>query len=142
MKSPRVLLVLVATLVATSAPAGDGKKDEDLLQGTWTVVRLERSGRAEQGDLSFITVKITGNELVLMEMEEKDPPRQFKLDASKNPKQIDFLGKGKEIAPGIYKLDKDKLTLCYNRNGEPRPTKFSTSADDSHVVMVLERKKK
>ncbi len=132
----RMFVVLALAAVATSVPAGDGKKDEDQFQGTWTVVRFERDGKAQVGPKS---VKIKGDELTIVG-DDKSEFVKFKLDASKSPKQIDLIVKGVTV-PGIYQLDKGKLTLCWSGGGEPRPTKFASNDADTYRLMVLERKK-
>ena len=65
----------------------------------------------------------------------------FRLDASKKPKQVDFLGK----AEGIYELGKDNLKLCWTREFKTRgrPTKFAHAEEGNDpFLLVLIREKK
>ena len=74
----------------------------------------------------------------------------FKLDPSKDPKQIDFTlrtspgaeQKGKSSL-GIYKLDGDKLTFhaAHPGGASGRPTSRARRGQDS-MVLTLERVKK
>lgn len=64
----------------------------------------------------------------------------YTIDDSKTPKQINMVGTegkltGKE-AHGIYRLEKDTLTICYTMPGKPRPTTFeSASGSDAYLIV-------
>ena len=69
----------------------------------------------------------------------------YSLDASKQPKAINFFhceqveaGNKYEPFPGIYKLDKDRLTIAY-RKGGPRPEKFESQPGSGVTLLVLRR---
>lgn len=42
---------------------------------------------------------------------------------------------------GIYKLERDTLTVCYERNGDP-PTEFVSKQGSTVVLEVLKRDEK
>ena len=67
------------------------------------------------------------------------------LDASKEPKQIDMIGTEGELkgkpALGIYKLDGEKLTLCYTMPGKERPAKFESPAKSGIYLIEWQRAK-
>lgn len=61
-----------------------------------------------------------------------------------SPSELDLLRKQQVRHTGIYSLDGDKLTICfdeYSVNREARrPTNFSGKESEDHVLMVLKRK--
>ena len=69
----------------------------------------------------------------------------FSLDETKNPKTIDMLqanSKEKRPAQGIYKLEGDKLSMIWRKEGGERPADFdATKAGPEVVIIVLEREK-
>jgi uncharacterized protein (TIGR03067 family) len=68
-----------------------------------------------------------------------------KLDATKQPPQIDMIGteganKGK-AAQGIYKLDGDRLTICYTMPGQDRPMQFESKPGSGATLVTWRRAK-
>jgi uncharacterized protein (TIGR03067 family) len=64
------------------------------------------------------------------------------IDPTVTPKQIDddlALPTGTKRRPGIYQLDGDRLTLCYDNKGKQRPSTFESPAGSSLVLTVLRR---
>jgi uncharacterized protein (TIGR03067 family) len=117
----------------------DGKKDDkDQFQGEWVVVSAEVSGKESAG--------IKDKKLVLKGDEWTPPSRgrlkfKFKLDAAKDPKQLDLMADvgGKEQTwSGIYKLDGDTFTFCRSAGpGGERPKEFKGGA--GVFLMVCKR---
>ena len=70
----------------------------------------------------------------------------MKLDPKAKPATIDltWTENGKEATvPGIYKIDKDTLTICYEHNVlGVRPKEFKSGDGGKTVLMVYERAKK
>ena len=68
----------------------------------------------------------------------------FKLNSSKNPKQIEF-GEAKDsFVPGIYELDGDTLKVCgkgkADMKPEERPKEFKTPPKSQVVISYWKRK--
>src|SRR5262249_37197920 len=116
-----------------------GKTDRDLIQGTWKAIRVEEKGVAIPDDVlkrSTLTASVTGNDISLKEEPNSSTARlplkgRFHLDPTKQPKAIDFFYLGEDAKPmlGIYRLEGDTLTLCWNNEptqSADRPTEFST----------------
>ena len=49
----------------------------------------------------------------------------FRVDPSKNPKEIDLLFAGSVTWPGIYRLEGDRLQLCIDSQARERPAKLN-----------------
>ena len=78
----------------------------------------------------------------------KDRKKTFKVDPTKSPKEIDITsldGQEKDqTAACIYKLDKDRLTICipyFTKDPSIRPKEFKAGADDGIMLITLERVK-
>ena len=69
----------------------------------------------------------------------------IKIDPRKNPKHIDLVvltgaSKGK-TQQGIYKLEKDRLTVCVRDFGKGRPTEFTAEKGSDQGLITLEKAK-
>jgi uncharacterized protein (TIGR03067 family) len=135
-----VHLLAVAMLIPTCGCSGrtnadPSEKDRAALQGEWEVVRAESNGEPPPpGMLNRATFKFSGDKMTLLGKEGT-----FHLDASKNPRQIDFIrGNNKQI--GIYELDGDDFKLCVGPPDDP-PKDFTTKPRTDHSLFVLKRKK-
>jgi uncharacterized protein (TIGR03067 family) len=143
-----VLALLAAGLLVTAALARDdeGKKEKDKLNGTWSVVSIERDGKKREGD------EVKGFKLVLQDGKytlvtgDRSIEGTYKVNASRDPKAIDATrtsGKDKDqVLLGVYKLEDEKLSMCFNGPGkEDRPKEFSAKEGSGHTLYVLKREK-
>jgi RNA polymerase sigma factor (sigma-70 family) len=127
------------------AAAEDKKSDKEKLQGEWKVVSIKMGGM-DNPNKDQVGDKMTFNG---DRMELTPFKADFKLDPSKDPRQIDFTltespndnEKGK-VSLGIYKLDGDKLTLHASHPGGERPTEFESKEGQISMLFTLERVKK
>src|SRR5262249_14838532 len=124
--------------------------DEEKLQGTWTVVSMERRGKAAPADeVNAYKVIIKGDLFTVEDKREGKEEEQLKitLDPTKKPKAIDLIPqgrkKGRGTLKGIYELDGDtlKINVTKRENGE-RPTAFASGTDKDESLLVLKREKK
>jgi uncharacterized protein (TIGR03067 family) len=99
--------------------------DNASLQGTWLMVLYEEEG-IKMTVFKNAKMVIAGD--VITFGAGGSGPSRFKLDPTKTPKEFTlFTDKGKDKGeyPGIYRLDGDKLTLCWVTGGKAkRPTDF------------------
>jgi uncharacterized protein (TIGR03067 family) len=117
------------------------------MQGDWKVVGLETEGRkATAEDVKGMRWTFKGARIVGSDPGQKPKEMgEVKLDPGKNPKQIDLVGlegdwKGKTL-PGIYKLEKGRLTICLRDEkalAKGRPTEFTADAGDDQGIIILE----
>jgi uncharacterized protein (TIGR03067 family) len=68
----------------------------------------------------------------------------FTLDPAMKPKAIDTTfveedGKERGKALGIYKLEGNRLTICWRQGGRERPTEFRTDPGSGLRMIVVQR---
>jgi uncharacterized protein (TIGR03067 family) len=139
-------LLIAVLVVSAPAPADKEKKDEEKIQGTWTVVSMEEGGRkSPDEDVKKTTLVFKDNGLTVYDR-GKGEKAKFKLDQAKKPKTIDALPEekapGVEQILGIYELKDDELKICFGKDGAERPTEFATKAGSRNTLIVLKREKK
>ncbi|MCB9924857.1 MAG: TIGR03067 domain-containing protein [Planctomycetaceae bacterium] len=145
-------LLIVGLLLTATSSADDAKdeairKDRKRIQGTWQVTALTINGnKAKDEDAKKLTVvnddKGTWN-LRSGNMEISKGTSTF--DPTKKPKTIDFTptdggGKGDQFL-GIYQLGKNARKLCFAPAGKDRPTEFSSTPENQHILVEFERVK-
>jgi len=136
----RTLALLAGLAIVSSLRSDPGGNDLQTIQGRWLVDRLEENGvpvPAEELKKFSITIKDTR---LVVTIDGHDETMDFKIDASKSPKNIDVTSnfgedKGK-TAHGIYELDATTLSICACFKGE-RPKKIASDA--GVMLMVLKR---
>ncbi len=116
------------------------------LEGTYTVVSLEKAGKTAAKSLTD-TMKFTikGDDLLIAfekDGEKQEKKAKLKADNSKAPFTIDLRpidgdAKGKVFA-GIYKLEKGEVTLLFVESAD-RPKEFKAEGDAMLVKMKKEK---
>jgi uncharacterized protein (TIGR03067 family) len=165
--SVAVCLVIAAGCGQKFAPDSDKREGEG---PTPSGVNTPRNKNAETHDLKGIwsgkkfrvfekegdfagVYDFTENQLETF-LDDKNEKCQwrYRTDPTKSPQEIDltqvdgpFVGK---TLKGIYKIDKDVLSICYVRPSvegaetKARPTEFDTKKRDDVVLLTFERKRK
>ena len=139
------MYLLVAVLLA-AAPAEDKSKDEEKIQGNWTVVSREMGGKkTPEAELKALKMTIKEGTITTDDGKMKEK-HAYKLDPTKEPKAIDLTNTGienKETTLAIYELDGDTLKICWSeKDPDHRATKFASGEDSGNTMMVLKREKK
>jgi uncharacterized protein (TIGR03067 family) len=147
---------IAAVVVAASAWLAFAGADKSLtsvetradlkkLQGTWRIVAVHNGG---EGDKERKVTRMTfrGNRIVFAFAGRTDSEQaRFRIHPSGKPKRIDIevrIFDARLWMEGIYVLDRDALTLCFDRRGKKRPTKFDEAASSGCVLVKLERVRK
>jgi RNA polymerase sigma factor (sigma-70 family) len=149
-----VLAVLVAVAVTVgcarqaladrpSAAAKDAApKDEEKILGTWAIVSFEEGGQKPPEGAMIIGARviIAADGKMTLKQGEKEQEFTYKLSPAKKPKEISLTNDKGVTLPGIYKLDGDTLTVCFDRGGD-RPAEFASPEGTTVVLEVLKREK-
>jgi uncharacterized protein (TIGR03067 family) len=139
----RRFLPMVALLFVVCAVRAEDKKALEAIQGKWTILSVERDGKADAKWTDGVRL-MEGDKYTLTPKDGTPVSGTFKLDPSKTPKTIDFVPgagqfKGKTLA-GIYALEGDTLKICFaTEEGKPRPTEF-TSKPGSGTMLAIHKK--
>ncbi len=143
MKAPLALFATLGLLAADPLPPDAIQKEYARFEGTWRFSSFEIEGMKQPAsDFKNIRLVLKGDQWTLQGGPDKGT---FKIDPTKNPKQIDVLfaegpEKGK-TALGIYELEGDRYTVCLGLVGRDRPTQFVSKPGSGHVLEVLRRVK-
>jgi uncharacterized protein (TIGR03067 family) len=136
----------VAAVPRALAVADDisrARAEQKKLQGTWVIVSAETGGEKREGDGSEEQLKIEGDAFSIEHGGHVEERGTIRLDPSKEPSEIDLqFQEGKHEGKtdlAIYAWDGANLKLCWVREGEKRPTDFTTKPGDHRVLMVLKR---
>jgi uncharacterized protein (TIGR03067 family) len=146
MPARAALALVLLPLLAAADPAPDAKQEADKLQGEWTMVSLETRGRKSTDEaVKGYRLTIRGDRWeVTRGGAAAGGDITFKLDPSKDPKEIDLVTKSRgaeSVSRGIYKLEGDTLTLCRTQGTADRPKEFKTTPE-AGVLVVWKRDKK
>lgn len=152
MRSVLGLLALVGLMLGNvlgqEAPKPDEatKKDQEALQGTWELEKLEVSGKKtlpEDLKKAVARIVIEGGTIAFeMEPSKNNRKGTFTIDASKMPRWIDMEDSKKNKEPGIYEITGDTLKVCAARPSAERPKEFATKAMSDTYLMEFKRVKK
>ena len=138
--------VACARRAVADRPAAAGKdeavKDEEKILGTWTLVSSEEGGRkAPEERLKEATVTFAADGKLTAKQGGKEQEFTYQLDPAKKPKEFSGTNDQGRTVLGIYKLEGDTLTVCFDRGGG-RPTEFASREGSLVVLEVLKRDRK
>ena len=148
------LILAVAVVISAGVCAANDdaatKRDKEHLQGIWRVIEAEGQGKkAPEATMAKAPrLGIEGNKLTTPGAAPHEDIFRgvLDIDASTPVKQITFHSEwanGKLIYPGIYRLDGDTLTICFDDTGvtKARPSKFATRKDLPFCLIKFQRVK-
>jgi uncharacterized protein (TIGR03067 family) len=118
-------------------------QNTDPLAGTWVVVATTNGGQ-DDSQLRDHTATFADGKLTFKSKDGKVHTATYTLDASKKPATLDLVPadgphQGKTLK-AIYVIDKNgELKLCVGKEGEDRPTAFSSKAGEQTVLLSLKK---
>jgi RNA polymerase sigma-70 factor (ECF subfamily) len=135
-----------ARLALADKPAAAGKdeapKDEEKILGTWALVSIAEGGeKAPEAKIRGAQVTFTADGKMTVKQGEQEQEFTYKLSPAQKPKEFSGTNAQGRTVLGIYKLDGDTLTVCYDRGGD-RPAEFASNEGTKVVLEVLKRVKK
>jgi uncharacterized protein (TIGR03067 family) len=138
---------LLGLALAVGAPGAkdDPKKEGPSLVGEWVPSTAVRGGKPDMPPAgSTITFTVDGKLMMKEGTQAKADEGGYKIDAKKNPAEIDITPPAGDKGPmivGIYKFERDSLILCLALGGT-RPTKFESPEGSETMLITLQRVKK
>ena len=113
------------------------------LEGTWTFESLEVGGKQVPASHTQHSRILIDGDRFRTESPEAIYEGVFNIDVEASPQHIDIeFTEGPEAGNwnhGIFRLDGDKLEICLDMTGEPRPREFGTETGRGHAYEVLIR---
>ena len=127
---------------ALAAADDDPKVKAELtkFQGTWVVIYAEKAG--EKQEVGDHQLKFDGETFSHSSDGHAEEKGTFKLDPSKNPKEIDIRlretdNRDEKTVLGIYTWDGENLKLCLGEpGGGTRPKDFTTMPEGRNLIVV------
>ena len=118
--------------------------DQKKIQGAWKMTYAEVKGLPlPPNKIAALKLVFKGDKHILYNGEKIEAMGSHRLDPAKKQKAIDITeeegpNKGKSTR-GIYLLDDDVFTVCYNTPDMARPTAFTSKAGSTIYLFIYKR---
>jgi uncharacterized protein (TIGR03067 family) len=136
---------LLVLAIAVGAPAAKDppKKDDVTLVGEWSVENAIESGKQDNPPPGTTWTFTADGKSILKVGGMALGDSTYTADSKKTPSTVDVEAGplGKKLV-GIYKAEKDTLTLCIAEGDKERPKEFESPAGSKIVLITLKRIKK
>jgi uncharacterized protein (TIGR03067 family) len=138
------LLVVSALTLGAPGVKDPPKKEPATIIGEWVGEKALAGGKDLPAPAGGVVFEFTKDGKAVVR-EGARPPEQaeYQADPTKDPAEIDWTpGAAAKAGPmlGIYKVEKDTLTLCLAVGGD-RPRKFESPAGSATLLMTFKRAK-
>jgi uncharacterized protein (TIGR03067 family) len=145
MRHAALSVAVVISVLGTATEAQQATSEELVKQqGTWVAVSSRRDGEQAPEEIVRSITRTVEEDHVIWKRDGKGfAGTTIILDGSKNPKAIDVIpdggpARGKRVL-GIYRIEKDALTLCMADADLPRPREFKAEKGSRQTLMVFKR---
>ncbi len=127
---------------AGQPPAAPQKTDQERIQGTWELVGAEVDGAKASADK---VREIGGSALfagdrAIFKQGGNVEEITFRLDPTKQPKEMNLIVGMTEVHRAIYRFDGDTLTVCKSHPPAERPTAFASKAGAKWPMLLVYKK--
>ena len=141
------MYALLAVGLVLSAPGVKDppkKAEPPGLVGEWKVEEATVGGNALPGAIKDgLTIEFTADGKYLIRVNGQSKEATYATTAGKEVNEIDFKDPTGRPALGIYKFEKETLTLCMAEgNNVTRPASFESPAGSRVMLMTLKRVEK
>ncbi len=121
--------LVFAAMAGTALTVNAADTEEEILRGEWELASIEVQGKSLPAPVgkSGSIVFDKGGKLILKDPGKPDKLGKYKIDAGKEPKQIDLIvSKDGEAMQGIYEWDGEQLKMAFSAEGPKgkRPGEF------------------
>ena len=143
----RLLFAALSVFVLLAPEAlADAKADEfQALKSEWTVAKATLGGNNIFESLKVLQFTIHDDGKYTAKLGEMKDEGAFTLDVSATPKSMIIKPTGgpskDKTLKGIYQLDGNMLTICYDMEGKVTPMKFESTAENKFLLVEYKRKK-
>lgn len=132
-------LILTAALLLTG---GFAQAQDKALEGTYTLKSALQSGKAAPPAFveAIKEIRITASEMVFVGTDGKEHKDAFTVDAKASA--IDFLPATKDGKRrlGVYKVDKDEVTVVIAPADAKRPADFKGEGEGVRLLVLTKKK--
>ncbi|MBM4091813.1 MAG: TIGR03067 domain-containing protein, partial [Planctomycetes bacterium] len=115
--------------------------EHHLIQGAWRVVSIVRDGKPA-APTTVTTYAFDDTSVTIQTADNSPVLASYKINPTFRPGRLDIVhetqGKS-QVSEMVYSLQGDALTLCYAKQGQPRPTSLDSAPSDQRTVLVLKR---
>jgi uncharacterized protein (TIGR03067 family) len=150
MRLSAIAAVVALSSMTVAAPGSKEvpKKEDPGLIGEWEMVDAKNGvEKVGQGQPVRVYRFDADGTFQGFENGKKDgEPGKFKHDPNVDPPTLDFNspspGPKQPLVPGIYRVDRDRLTICIPYpGGNPRPTVFDAQPGSRRILFEFKRLK-
>jgi uncharacterized protein (TIGR03067 family) len=142
------LLGLLVLGLHTGTCADDDAAERELKrhQGVWIATSSTFDGQSVPENVVRSIRRIVVDDHVVWERNGKRfAGTKFVFDSTKEPKTIDVIpdggrNRGEHIL-GIYKLERESITICMAAPGQPRPKEFKAEKGNGCTLQIFAREK-
>jgi RNA polymerase sigma factor (sigma-70 family) len=126
-----------------AAAKDEAPKDEEKIVGTWAYMSLVKGGqKAPEEEVKEGKLIFAADGKLTAKLPQGEKGGTYKLGPAKKPKAITITTENGGTFLGIYKLERDTLTVCLgDENANDRPTEFASKEGTKVVLLVLKRAK-
>jgi uncharacterized protein (TIGR03067 family) len=137
-------LMAVAAALFRADSTADDTSDRKQMEGKWRVVDLIADGEKPDDEFKKVDLSVTfdasGKWMLTLDGERVASGTSV-IDATTNPRSMDFKSGDGTIYLGIYEFTDKVRQICFAPPDHSGPTEFSSTPKNYHVLMGFERKK-
>ena len=146
MQNRLFMAVMSGWLAVASTGSTQDPQPLDKFDGKWQITAQTTDGKMmSEEELKNRYLVFRGDKVTQLFMDNERGNAATKIDATKNPKEIEFHyldGPAKGVVlKGIYSLDGDSFTICLSGIDRDRPKAFESKEGSGTILLKLKRVK-